>query len=85
MDQIHHDVISKTDFNAAVHAAILSIKPKLLAAEAAVTALDFDVASMALTALHQALAELLTQADEMGSVGTFHTDTGGTDKGDGAT
>jgi hypothetical protein len=78
--------ISKSEFNAAIAAAIAAVKPLLLQVEsdvatvttvtgaiAAVVALQADVA-----ALHAELAHQVDIADALGSAGGVHTNAGGT-------
>lgn len=76
--------ILKATFNAAVQAAIPTIKTPLLALETAVADLALapdDPAVTNLAALHSALAAVLTICDQLGSSGGVHTDTGGGNKG----
>lgn len=69
--------ILKSTVSAAVVDATNAVKPLLLAAEAA------NPGSDELAALHAELANQLSIADSILDSGTFHTDGGGTDKGDG--
>lgn len=78
--------ILKSDFNDAVNTAREAVQPLLRALERSISALGLDPSSDVVTgaaALHSALSDQLSVADEMGSTGGFHTDGGGTGKGDG--
>lgn len=77
------DYIKKSDVSAAVSSATSSVKPLLLAAEAAAQTENAQATQEALAALHAALASELAGADALLGTGTTHTDGGGTDKGDG--
>lgn len=81
--------ILKSTVSAAVVDATSAVKPLLLALEAAIAAIpssdDFTAAAAsAASALHAELSNQLANADALLESGTFHTDGGGTDKGDGS-
>lgn len=82
-------MIAKLDFNAAVQAAIVAVKPLLLQVETDLSVVSGIVGPIsaiedlqgAVAALHAELANQLSVADQMGSTGGIHTDTGGGNKG----